>query len=485
MADHPTSNLDKEEPLLYERSNEGACGVDLPSPKGLTLRTSLPMRERIGLPQLSETDVIRHFVRISRKNYDRDYGIYPLGSCTMKHNPRVSEKVARYPGFAAIHPLQPESQAQGALQVIYEMQEWLSSLSGLPAVSLNPAAGAHGELAGMMMIRAAHARKGEKRKIVLIPDSAHGTNPATATACGYAVRTIRTDSAGMVDFESFKGALDSDVAALMLTNPNTCGIFERRAKEMAELLRVAGAYFYCDGANFNALVGRIRPADFGVDVMHFNLHKTFASPHGGGGPGAGPIAATEELRPFLPMPLVAKQDDYYKVIDNQPYSIGKLKGFYGQFGVILRALCYILSHGIGGLRQASEDAVLSANYVLSQLQDHYHAPFADRCMHECLLSDKLQRKGGVSTYDIAKALIEHEIHPMTVYFPLVVRGAMLIEPTESEPKSALDEFIAAMRMIAQKVAAGNTSEFKRYPSTDRRIDETAAARKPKLKWDRP
>jgi glycine dehydrogenase subunit 2 len=401
----------------------------------------------------------------------------------MKHNLRVSEKVARYPGFAAIHPLQPENQIQGALHVIYEMQKWLGALSGLPAVSLNPAAGAHGELAGIMMIRAAHKRKGEKRKIILIPDSAHGTNPATATACGYVIKTIHTDSAGMVDFNSFKDALDNDVAGLMLTNPNTCGIFEKRAKEIADLLHEAGAYFYCDGANFNALAGRVRPADFGVDVMHFNLHKTFASPHGGGGPGAGPIAATEELRPFLPVPLVAKQDDYYKVIDHQPYSIGKLKGFYGQFGVIVRALCYILAHGIGGLRQASEDAVLSANYILSQLQDYYHAPFAGRCMHECLLSDKLQYKARVNTYDIAKALIEHDMHPMTIYFPLVVKGAMLIEPTESEPKSALDEFIEVMCKIAQKVAAGDTSEFKHYPSPARRIDETAAAIKPKLKWD--
>lgn len=485
-----TSALDKgrglnvEENLLYEKSATGACGVDLPQPKNTQLRTGAPARDQVGLPQVSEPQVVRHFVRLSKMNYAIDMGLYPLGSCTMKHNPRLNEKIARHPGFASIHPLQPETTMQGALELIYTLEQWLSKLSGLPAVTLNPAAGAHGEYAGIMVIHKAHEMKGRQRKIVLVPDSAHGTNPATAAACGYDIKTIPSTKEGTVDVDAFKNAMGDDVAAIMLTNPNTCGVFEPRAKEIADVLHKAGAYFYCDGANFNALVGRVRPADFGVDVMHFNLHKTFSTPHGGGGPGCGPIAVSAELAPYLPVPRVVKHGDHYHLQGANDTSIGRLKGFNGQFGMMVRALAYMMSHGADGLRQVAEDAVLNANYILSQLKDVYHVPFPGSCMHECLLTDKLQKDKGVTTMEIAKTLIEYGIHPMTVYFPLVVQGAMLIEPTETETKASLDHFIAVMKMIAQKTAQGDVEEFKNNPvsAPRKRLDEVKAAREPVLKW---
>lgn len=473
-----------EEDLLFENSASGACGVDLPEPKGLNLRTGAPARTRVGLPEASEPQVVRHFVRLSKLNYSIDAGMYPLGSCTMKHNPRLNEKIARHPGFAGIHPLQPESTIQGALELIHTLEQWLSKLSGLPAVTLNPAAGAHGEYAGIMTIHKAHEAKGKVRKTVLVPDSAHGTNPATAVACGYETVTVPSTKEGTVDVEAFKAALNENVAALMLTNPNTCGLFEPRAKEIADLLHKAGAYFYCDGANFNALVGRVCPADFGVDVMHFNLHKTFSTPHGGGGPGCGPIAVSAELAPYLPIPRVVKDAEGYRLITSDPKSIGRLKGFNGQFGMMVRALAYMMSHGADGLRQVAEDAVLNANYLLSQLKNHYHVPFPGACMHECLLTDKLQKEKGISTNEIAKTLIEYGLHPMTVYFPLVVQGAMLIEPTETEAKPALDHFIAVMKMIAEKTALGEGEAFRQNPQNTprKKLDEVKAAREPVLKW---
>ena len=476
--------LNVEENLLFEKGTNGACGVDLPEPKNTKLRTGVAAREHVGLPEVSEPQVMRHFVRLSKLNYAIDIGLYPLGSCTMKHNPRLNEKIARHPGFAAIHPLQPESSVQGALELIHTLQDWLAQLSGLPHVTLNPAAGAHGEFAGIMSIQRAHEAKGKPRKVVLVPDSAHGTNPATAAACGYETRTIPSTAEGTVDVDAFKNLLNEDVAALMLTNPNTCGLFEPRAKEVADMLHKAGAYFYCDGANFNALVGRIRPADFGVDVMHFNLHKTFSTPHGGGGPGCGPIAVTEELAPYLPVPWVKKDGDAYSLIHESETSIGRLKGFQGQFGMMVRALAYMMSHGSDGLKQVAEDAVLNANYILSQLRDHYHVPFPGYCMHECLLTDKQQKADGITTNEIAKTLIEHGMHPMTVYFPLVVQGAMLIEPTETETKATLDHFIDVMKDIAEKTKVGDVEELKNNPvSTPRkRLDEVMAARKPVLKW---
>ena len=490
--------LHYEENLLWEKERSDTPGVDLPKPEGVKLRTGQEARTDIGLPQVSEPQALRHFVRMSTWNYSIDHGFFPLGSCTMKHNPRLNEKMARHPGFAHIHPMQPESTVQGALGLMYELQNWLGELTNLPGVCLSPAAGAHGELAGMMTIRRAHEQKGEgkKRRIVLTPDSAHGTNPATAVTCGFEVRNMPTKETGMLTVEAFKEALyktdpdGADIAGMMVTNPNTCGLFEKDIAEIADLLHKAGGYFYMDGANFNALVGKIRPGDFGVDVMHINLHKTFSTPHGGGGPGSGPICCTQELAEFMPVPTVIKDGDTYKLetIEDRPASLGRLKGYQGQFGMHVRALSYMLSHGADGLRQVSEDAVLNANYILASLKDVYHAPYADGgpCMHEALLTDKHQKEHDVQTLDIAKALIEKGFHPMTVYFPLVLPGTMLIEPTETESKDSMDRFITAMKDIAGEAEsrADAHDHFHAYPhsSPRRRLDEVKAARNPVLRW---
>jgi glycine dehydrogenase subunit 2 len=480
-----------EENLLWEKQRSDHPGVDLPAPQGTKLRTGQKQRGDIGLPQVSEPQALRHFVRMSTWNYSIDHGFFPLGSCTMKHNPRLNEKMARLPGFAHIHPKQPDETVQGALRLMYELQNWLAELTNLPGVCLSPAAGAHGELAGLMTIRRAHELKGNtEKKVLLIPDSAHGTNPATATMCGFTVRNIPTKETGRLTFAAFKEALGDgkDVAGMMVTNPNTCGLFETEIVEIADLLHKHGAYFYCDGANFNALVGKIRPGDFGVDVMHINLHKTFSTPHGGGGPGSGPICCTAELAKYMPVPTVIKNGDQYKLETeaDRPETLGRLKGFQGQFGMHVRALSYMMSHGADGLKQVSEDAVLNANYILAELKDDFYAPFAHQgpCMHEALLTDKKQKEAGVTTLDMAKALCEHGIHPMTVYFPLVVPGAMLIEPTETESKDSMDRFISVMKNFANDVAKGDTQKFHDYPLSTprRRLDEVKAAREPKLRW---
>lgn len=481
--------LHYEEPLLWEHEPSDGSGVDLPAPQNTPLRTGQGAREALGLPQLKEPQVLRHFVRLSTKNFSIDHGFFPLGSCTMKHNPRLNEKMARLSGFAGIHPLQPACTVPGALEVMYQVQNWLGELTGLRGVCLTPAAGAHGELAGLMTIRRAHEQNGQgHRKVILCPDSAHGTNPATAAMCGYDLRVIPTKENGCVSLDAFREALGDghDVAGMMVTNPNTCGLFERDIAACAELLHAAGGYFYCDGANFNALVGRVRPADFGVDVMHINLHKTFSTPHGGGGPGSGPICVAESLRPYLPVPCVVKTEAGYKLEtrEDRPDSFGRLKGFQGQFGMFVRALTYMLSHGADGLRQVSGDAVLNANYILAKLREDYDAPFGDRtCMHEALLTDKIQKESGVTTLDIAKTLIEYGMHPMTIYFPLVVNGAMLIEPTETEGKETLDRFIAVMQKIAADVRAGEGEIFHAMPQSAprRRLDEVKAARHPVLR----
>ncbi len=490
--------LHYEENLLWEKERSDTPGVDLPAAAGTPLRTGQNAREEIGLPQVSEPQALRHFVRMSTWNYSIDHGFFPLGSCTMKHNPRLNEKVARIPGFAHLHPMQPESTTQGALALMYDLQHWLAELTNLPGVCLAPAAGAHGELAGMMTIRRAHEMNGNKHKtVVLIPDSAHGTNPATAITCGFTVRNIPTNNTGRVTVESFKEALyaqsedGAEVAGMMVTNPNTCGLFETDILEISELLHEAGGYFYCDGANFNALVGKIRPGDFGVDVMHINLHKTFSTPHGGGGPGSGPICVTEELAPYMPVPTVLKHgDDHYKLEweEDRPETLGRLKGYQGQFGMFVRALTYMLSHGADGLKRVSEDAVLNANYILRMLENDYNAPYADQgpCMHEALLTDKIQKAKGVQTLDIAKALIERGFHPMTVYFPLVLPGTMLIEPTETESKDSMDRFITVMKDIASDAANMSNAEehYHSFPhsSPRRRLDEVKAARQPVLRW---
>ncbi|MBI1363105.1 MAG: aminotransferase class V-fold PLP-dependent enzyme [Proteobacteria bacterium] len=488
MAKVPNNKaLMLDEKLLFEQSTKGRMGVDLPALKGTKSRTGLAERAKVGLPEVSEPQVVRHFVRLSQKNYSIDGGLFPLGSCTMKHNPRLNEKMARLPGFARIHPMQPDSTVQGALALMHDLSHWLTTLTGLPGITLTPAAGTHGELTGMMVIRKAHEAAGKPRKIVLVPDSAHGTNPATAVTCGYTTYPIPTNEKGHVDMAAFTKAVDElgeDIAAFMLTNPSTCGLFEPDIKNIADKLHSIGAWFYCDGANFNAIVGKVRPGDLGVDVMQFNLHKTFSTPHGGGGPGCGPVVVSQKLIPYLPVPRVEKKGNTYSVVTKDATSIGRIKGFNGQFGMMVRALTYMLSHGADGLQKVAEDAVINANYILAHLKDTYHVPFKSTCMHECLLTDKRQKETGVTTMDIAKSLIEHGYHPMTVYFPLVVQGAMLIEPTETETKETLDEFIATMKKIAWDAANGNADALHANPvsAPARRLDEVRAARQPVLRW---
>ena len=480
--------LNYDENLLWEKEHCDAPGVDMPAPQGGINRTGQEQRTEIGLPQVSEPQVVRHFVRLSTKNYSIDSGFFPLGSCTMKHNPRLNEKVARLPGFSHIHPMQPESTAQGALELMYELQNWLGELTNLPGVCMTPAAGAHGELAGVMTIRRAHQMQGNTDKtVMLVPDSAHGTNPATAAMCGFKIRVIPTKETGRVTVEAFKEALGDgkDVAGMMVTNPNTCGLFETDIAEIVDLLHEAGGYFYCDGANFNALVGKIKPGDFGVDVMHINLHKTFSTPHGGGGPGSGPICVAESLRPYIPSPIVVKDGDQFRLERDgeRETTCGRLKGFQGQFGMFVRALSYMLSHGADGLKQVAEDAVLNANYIMHSLKDDYHVPFEGPCMHEALFTEKYQKEHAVTTLDIAKGLIEYGMHPMTVYFPLVVNGAMLVEPTETESKETLDRFILVMKKLAQEAREGGPDAFHDYPkcAPTSRLDEVKAAREPKLR----
>ncbi|MGE5504155.1 MAG: aminomethyl-transferring glycine dehydrogenase subunit GcvPB, partial [Actinomycetota bacterium] len=434
--------------------------------------------------------VVRHYTRLSQKNYGIDSGFYPLGSCTMKHNPRLGEKMARLPGLADLHPFQPQSTVQGALDVIDTLAGWLKALTGMPAVAMSPAAGAHGEWCGLMAIRAAHEANGQtRRRRVLVPESAHGTNPASAAMCGFTVDPVPATELGRVDLAALKAKLGDDVACIMLTNPNTCGLFESEIIDIAEAVHAAGAYFYCDGANFNAIVGRVRIADLGVDCMHINLHKTFATPHGGGGPGAGPTVLSAALAPFAPVPWVVHDGSGLRMVehaegDARPF--GRVKGFHGQFGVFVRALAYILSMGADGLRQASSDAVLNANYLLARLKDVLSPSFEGPCMHECLFDDRFLKDTGVTTLDFAKALIDEGFHPMTMYFPLVVHGALLMEPTETESKETLDQFVAVVRGLADKAKAGAADDFKAAPrfTPRRRLDETQAARSPVLRWKR-
>ena len=484
--------LQIEEPLLFERDSPGRCGVDLPEPPAVEDRLGAVRRKGpIGLPGISEPEVVRHFTRLSQKNYAIDTGLYPLGSCTMKHNPRLNERMARLTGFADIHPLQPIQTIQGALAVIDQLAHWLKTLTGMPAVAMSPAAGAHGELCGMMAIRAAHDARGERRNRVLVAESAHGTNPATAAACGFTVDPVPANERGRVDLAALKAKLGPDVAGVMLTNPNTCGLFETEIREIAQAVHEAGAFFYCDGANFNAIVGRVRPGDLGVDVMHINLHKTFSTPHGGGGPGSGPVVLSAALAPYAPLPWVVSGSDGFALIEQAENeasnAIGRLKGFHGQMGMFVRALAYMMSHGGDGLRQIASDAVLNANYLLASLKDTLSAPFAGPCMHEALFDDRFLKDSGVTTLDIAKALIDEGFHPMTVYFPLVVHGALLIEPTETESKATLDRFIAVLKALAAEAQTGAVEKFQQAPvlTPRRRFDETAAARTPVLRWKPP
>jgi len=482
--------LTVEEPLIFEQDNPGAVGVDLPEPPHVRSRLgAVRPRGRIGLPSLSEPQVVRHYTRLSTRNMGIDTTMYPLGSCTMKHNPRLNEKMARLPGFADLHPMQPMDTVQGALELIDQLAHWLKALTGMPAVAMTPAAGAHGELCGMMAIRSALEDRNDPRRRVLVPESAHGTNPATAAALGYTVDSIPADARGRVDLEAFKAKLGPDVAAIMLTNPNTCGLFESDIVAIAEAVHEVGAFFYCDGANFNAIVGRVRPGDLGIDAMHINLHKTFSTPHGGGGPGAGPVVLSEALAPFAPVPAVVHgPDGRLRLVEHAEgdfaKSFGRMKGFHGQMGMFVRALTYILSHGADGLRQASSDAVLNANYLLARLKDVMTPSFDGPCMHEALFDDRFLKDTGVSTLDFAKAMIDEGFHPMTMYFPLVVHGAMLFEPTESESKETLDAFADTMRALVERAKSGDAGYFQGAPyhTPRRRLDETGAARNPVLRW---
>ena len=500
-SDHPTFTgnraLQQIEPLIFEIGHHETTGVDLDAPAPFKSRLGRHARtDGIGLPGLSEPEAMRHYVRLSQKNYGIDTGLFPLGSCTMKHNARLNEKMARLPGFADVHPLQPVSTVPGALEIMLQLSHYLMTLTGMPAVALSPKAGAHGELCGMMAIKAAIAARGESetRKIVLVPESAHGTNPATAVLIGFVVKSVPARDDGTVAVDDVRALLGPDVAAIMLTNPNTCGIFEPQIVEIAAAMHEAGAYFYCDGANFNAIVGKARPGDLGVDAMHINLHKTFSTPHGGGGPGAGPVVLSERLAPYAPAPFIHVENGRPRLVEHAADApegaapFGRMTAFHGQMGMYVRALAYMLSHGADGMKQASEDAVLNANYIRAGLSDLMSLPFPDHpSMHEALFDDEWLKGTGVTTLDFAKAMIDEGYHPMTVYFPLVVHGAMLVEPTESESKASLDLFIATLRDLAMAAKGDDKSRFTGAPhhAPLRRLDETRAARQPVLKWVAP
>jgi len=489
MTRKATRHVNQNEGLIFEKSSPGKAAwklppLDVPDVDTSKLLGSFERKTLGNMPEVSEIEIIRHFTRLSTWNYAIDLGMYPLGSCTMKYNPRVNEVVSRLEGIANGHPYQPEKISQGALRIIKTLSDCLLEITGMDAITLQPAAGAHGEFTGLLMVRAPHESKSTARKKVLIPDSAHGTNPATAAMVGYAVENLKSNSKGMVEIAALQSQMNEDVAALMLTNPNTLGIFEQEIHKVADILHAKGGLLYMDGANMNALVGKVRPGDFGVDVMHLNLHKTFSTPHGGGGPGSGPVAVRKILEPFLPTPVViSKADGTLGFNYDRPQSVGRVRSFYGNFGMFVRALAYTLANGPDGLRQTTEDAVLNANYIRKGLEGVFDLPYSSPSMHEVVFSDKIQAKNGVRTMDLAKRLIDYGFHPYTTAFPLIVPGAMMIEPTESESREELDLFIEAMKSIAQEVEE-DAELVKTAPHTTRvaRLDETAAARKPILRW---
>src|SRR4030081_598304 len=484
-----THHISQNEGLIFERSSAGKAAyrlapLDVPEVDAAKLLGNSLRQELGNMPEVSEFEIIRHFTRLSTWNYAIDLGMYPLGSCTMKYNARVNEVVVRMDGLANAHPYLPEKTAQGALRVMKDLSDALIEITGMDAITLQPAAGAHGEMTGIMLVRAYFDAKGEKRRKVLIPDSAHGTNPATAAMCGYQVENLKSNAKGTVDIAALAAQMNGDVAALMLTNPNTLGVFEEDIHKIADLMHQKGGLLYMDGANMNALVGKARPGDFGVEVMHLNLHKTCSTPHGGGGPGSGPVAVKKSLAPFLPTPVViTKPDGTLGFEYNRPQSGGRVRAFYGNFGMFIRALAYIFANGPDGLRQTTEDAVLNANYIRKGLEGIYDLPCSTPSMHEVVFSDKVQSKRGVRTMDLAKRLIDYGFHPYTTAFPLIVAGALMIEPTESEPKEELDLFIEAMKSIAEEVEEDPQFVLEAPHNTRiSRLDETAAARKPVLRW---
>ncbi len=482
-------HITQNEPLLFEISSPGKKGyqlpeLDVPAVDPADALGAANVRDEIeGFPEVSEVEAIRHFTRLSTWNYAIDLGLYPLGSCTMKYNPRVNEAVARIEGLAWAHPYQPEELSQGVMEIMARLETALEEITGMDAITLQPAAGAHGELTGILLIRAALEARGNPRKKILIPDSAHGTNPATATIAGYAVENIKSNGLGMVDVETLERVVDEDVAALMVTNPNTLGVFERNIVKASQILHAKGAMVYMDGANMNALVGIARPGDFGVDVMHLNLHKTFSTPHGGGGPGAGPVTVKKELEPFLPVPRLKRAGNRWTFEYDCPQSIGRVRAFYGNFGVLVRALAYILACGGPGLKAVAMDAVLNATYLRKRLEPFFDLPHSAPSMHEVVFGDGRQAKLGARNADIAKRLIDYGFHPYTVSFPLIVHGAMMIEPTETESKRELDLFADAMISIAKEIEA-DAKQVASAPHLTRtsRVDEVTAARKPIVRW---
>jgi len=484
--------MKKYDKLIFEISRKGRCAFSLPEsdarrvPLEDLIPSHLLTKEEADLPEVSEVDVVRHYTLLSNKNYGVDTGFYPLGSCTMKYNPKINEDMSSLDCFANLHPYQPEDTVQGALALMYELDNMLSEISGMTRVSLQPAAGAHGEMTGLMIIKAYHENRGDtKRTKIIVPDSAHGTNPASAAVVGFDIIEVKSAKDGTVDMQSLKEALSDEVAGLMLTNPNTLGLFEKNIKEIANLVHEAGGLLYYDGANMNAIMGIARPGDMGFDVIHYNLHKTFSTPHGGGGPGSGPVGVKEHLVEFLPVPIVEKSGDRYFLDYEKPLSIGKVKSFYGHFGIMIRAYTYILAMGAAGLREASQKAVLNANYMMIRLKDHYKLPIEEVCMHEFVLGGLKEETNGVITLDIAKRLLDYGYHPPTIYFPLIVHEAMMIEPTETESRETLDEFIEALIKIA-KEAKDDPNMLKEAPHNTpvRRIDEALAARSPILKWQK-
>jgi glycine dehydrogenase subunit 2 len=489
MIKKVSPHITQNEQLLFELSSPGKIGYQLPDldvpevDPAAALGEENVRSEIEGFPEVSEVEAIRHFTRLSTWNYAIDLGLYPLGSCTMKYNPRVNELVARTEGLAWAHPYQPESLSQGCMEVISTLENALASITGMDSVTLQPAAGAHGEFTGILMIRALLESRGNPRKKILVPDSAHGTNPATAAMVGYTVQNVKSNERGMIDVEALAGYVTDDVAGMMITNPNTVGVFEENIQRICHILHDKGALVYMDGANMNALVGVTRPGDFGIDVMHLNLHKTFSTPHGGGGPGSGAVAVAKDLTPFLPGPRLKRVGDQWTWNYDLPQSIGRVRSFYGNFGVLVRALAYIMAHGGNGLRQATIDALMNANYIRTQLEPYYDLAYKAPSMHECVFSDDRQSKRGVRTGDIAKRLIDYGFHPYTVSFPLIVHGALMIEPTETESKQELDYFVDAMISIAKEVEDNPEFVLKApYSTRIKRVDEVKAARHPILRW---
>jgi glycine dehydrogenase subunit 2 len=477
-----TTGLIMNEPLLWEKGRQGRCGFSLPRRDVESARLDRKLiREELDISDLSEIDIVRHYTRLSQWNFSVDTGMYPLGSCTMKYSPKTNERQAALPGFAGAHPLLPPDLSQGALRIMFELQQYLAEITGLDAVTLQPAAGAHGELTGMLIMHAFHKKQGKKRSKIIVPDTAHGTNPASASLCGYRSVPVKSNEQGILSVDSVAEVMDKDTAGIMITNPNTLGFFEENTGEIAKIIHAKGGLVYCDGANMNAVMGIVDMGRIGIDVMHLNLHKTFSTPHGGGGPGSGPVAVTKELEPFLPVPRVVKEKDEYSLFEDWPESIGRVAAFHGNVDVMIKAYSYIRSMGPENLKRASQLAVLNANYIKKSLKGVLHLPYDRPCMHECIFSDKDQKPAKVTTLDMAKRLMDYGFHPPTVYFPLVVHGAIMIEPTETESKDDIDQFVEAFKAIVNEAKQDPDSLYNAPNKCKvRRLDEVAAARRPCL-----